>query len=303
MSFPVFAQFIITRNRPEVLVETIKEIFRQTVSPKKILILDNSENYDTKNIIERLNDDRIEYLHIGYNAGPAGAGYIGVEKLFEQGYEWVLWGDDDDPPIFEDVVEKLFQITEQVPKNSLGLVGAVGVNFDTKTAKIERIPDSQLCGLLEVDAIAGNMIPLIHRNVYENNALPDKSLFFGFEELDFCLSVKRAGLKIYVSGEEMVRHRKHFGRIGLKEKKYTRKNLESLWREYYSTRNLIHILLRKEKQYIGTAVLIFRVVLKMFYGFRYGFTYGKKNFIFLGKGVIHGLFKKMGLTITPIPKK
>ena len=47
-----FAGFIMTYERETILVDTIQAIFSQTVTPEKILIIDNSSTYNTKELIK-----------------------------------------------------------------------------------------------------------------------------------------------------------------------------------------------------------------------------------------------------------
>ena len=297
----MYSLFIITRNRPSILKNTIEEIFNQTLPPQSVLIVDNSDNDATQLMYEQTNDSRLQYHNVGYNSGPAGGAKIGMEILFAQGYEWVVWGDDDDPPKFNDILEKLFSIIPKIDITTIGIIGAVGTRLNLRNGLTIRIPDNDLKGNLDVDCVAGNMFPLLHRNLYNQNVFPNPDLFFGFEELDFCLAVKRANLKIIVSGDEIFRHRLLHGRLDL-IKKYKVKSIASLWREYYSTRNIIYILLRKEKAYSAIAYITLRTFLKMFYMFRFGFEYGKLNFYYLSNGLYDGYRNRMGMTILPISK-
>lgn len=298
----MYSLFIITRNRSNILKSTIEAIFKQTFPPHSLLIVDNSDDEATQLMYEQTNDSRLQYYKVGYNSGPAGAAAIGINILFEQGYEWVVWGDDDDPPQFNDVIENLFSIIPKIDINTVGVIGSVGVNFNTSTGLIERIPDKDLDGIIDVDCVAGNMFPLLHRNIYLNTIFPDPDLFFGFEELDFCLAVKRAKLRVIVPGKEMYRHRVIHKRLNL-VKNYKLKALQSLWREYYSTRNRIYILLKKEKSYKGVVKISIRTFVKMVYGFKFGYKYGRLNFYFLSKGLYDGFCNRMGMRISPNPKK
>ena len=296
-----FAAFIMTYKRVTVLESTLQKLFIQSFPPEKVLIIDNDPEQSAAILGEKLNYLPIEYYGVGYNSGPAGGAKIGMEILFAQGYEWVVWGDDDDPPKFNDILEKLFSIIPKIDSSTIGIIGAVGTRLNFRNGLTIRIPDNDLKGLLDVDCVAGNMFPLLHRNIYLNTIFPDPDLFFGFEELDFCLAVKRANLKIFVSGDEIYRHRLLHGRLDL-IKKYKVKSIDSLWREYYSTRNIIYILLRKEKAYSAVAYITLRTFLKMFNVFRYGFVYGKLNFYYLSKGLYDGYRNRMGMTILPISK-
>jgi GT2 family glycosyltransferase len=297
-----FAAFIITKDRPLELIETIKKLLSQSVPPSYILVVDNGAQTESKDRINDLHDTRISHHSIGYNSGPAGGAYCGMKLLFEKGYDWVLWVDDDDPPKFDNLIEDLFDIVHHNDNEFLGMVGAVGEQFDRKKGTIIRLKDKQLIGFLEVDTISGNMFPLVSKRTFDKGILPSKNLFFGFEDLDFGLSIKRAGFKIITSGDLHLKHRKLAGRLNLKKNTSFKRSNQSLWREYYSVRSLIYILLHKEKSLIGTLSCISRNLIKSVFVFKYGFSYGKKSCRMILLGLFDGIFKRMGIRISPVPK-
>ena len=67
-----FGGFIITYNRPELLIQTINSVFQQTFPPELLWIIDNSDNVDTEFRFKNFEDKRVRYFRMGYNAGPAG---------------------------------------------------------------------------------------------------------------------------------------------------------------------------------------------------------------------------------------
>jgi GT2 family glycosyltransferase len=270
--------------------------------PSFILVIDNGSQDLVTECIKQLNDERIFLHSVGYNAGPSGGAYWGMKLLFERGYDWVLWVDDDDPPKFDDLFEKLFKIVSDNDNEFLGMVGAVGERFDRKEGTIIRLKDIQLTGYLEVDTISGNMFPLISKRTFEKGILPNKNLFFGFEELDFGLSLKRAGFKILTSGELHIKHRIEAGRLNLITNKNQKKLYSSLWREYYSARNLVFILFHQERLLIGTLTCICRNILKSFVVFKHGFTYGTKASSLILMGLFDGIFNRMDMRVSPVAK-
>lgn len=297
-----FAAFIITKDRPYELIETIKKLLFQSLPPSYILVVDNGTQTESRDRINDLNDVRISHHATGYNAGPAGGAYWGMKLLFEKGYDWVLWVDDDDPPKFDNLIEDLFDIVHQNDNEYLGMVGAVGERFDRKKGKIVRLKDEQLKGFLEVDTISGNMFPLISKRIFGKGILPNKNLFFGFEELDFGLSLKRAGFKILTSGTLHLKHRIEAGRLNLISNKNQKKLYSSLWREYYSARNLAFILFHQEKSLIGTLTFLCRNIIKSFVVFRNGYAYGTKAFSLIIMGLFDGLFSRMDMRVSPVAK-
>jgi GT2 family glycosyltransferase len=297
-----FAAFIITKDRPDILYSTIHKLMSQSLPPSFVLVIDNGSLVLTSEIIKQLNDERISHHSVGYNSGPAGGAYWGMKLLFERGYDWVLWVDDDDPPKFEDLFEKMFQIVYDNDSHSLGMVGAVGERFDTKKAKIIRLEDNQLKGYLDVDTISGNMFPLISKRVFKLGLLPTADMFFGFEDLDFSLSLKRAGFRILISGEIHFMHRELAGRLNLSKMTQTKRPKELLWREYYSVRSLVYILLYREFNLLGFLTSIVRNLLKSFFVFKYGFNYGRKANYMILKGLLDGFLGRTGMRILPITK-
>lgn len=297
-----FAAFVITKDRPEILISTIGKLLEQTLVPDFILIVDNSDSTVTKLTIQQMVDDRIGYHAVGYNSGPAGGAYWGLKILFERGFDWVLWVDDDDPPRFNNLVEDLFQIIAANDNPSLGMVGAVGERFNRKRAKIVRLKDDQLTGYLDVDTISGNMFPLVSKRVLERGIFPTADFFFGFEDLSFCLATKRSGFHILTSGDVHLNHRKEAGRLNLKKRTYNKRSHEALWREYYSIRSLIFIMLYQEKKLVGSCYVIVRNIVKSLFVFKFGFYYGIKTFMIIWKGLIDGILGRLGMRVLPVNK-
>lgn len=269
-----FGGFIITYNRPNILLETIDKVFLQTYPPELLWIIDNSEGLETDHAIASLLDKRIRYYRMGYNSGPAGAAAKGLELCAQEGSDWIYWGDDNDPPFRSDCFERLLAIRDANP--FCGVLGAVGHFFDRKKGVIKRIQTRLLekKEWVEVDSIAGGMCMLVSAEVVKTGVLPDKDLFFGFEELDFCLKVSRKGFALVVDCSLFLEARKETGRLDFEPPAYQQK--KNLAREYYSLRNLLFI---SDSLTLNTMRnrLIGKWMAKSFYGYRYGLGYGWKN--------------------------
>lgn len=286
--------FIITYNRHEILLNTIQQLFIQTHPPESLWIIDNSEGFDTDHAIAGLLDSRIKYFRMGNNSGPSGAAKKGLELCGKEGFDWVYWGDDNDPPFRNDCFERLLAISEQNPFT--GVLGTVGQFFDRKKGVIKRVQSRLLerKDILEVDYVAGGMCMLVSGEVARAGIAPDPRLFFGFEELDFCLKVARKGFTIVVDCKLFLEARKKYERLDFERTRYKKK--ENLVREYYSLRNLLLIsdsltLNSMKKQ------LIKKWSIKLFYGFKYGFKYGVVNFKYICKAFYHYHIGKFGMTL------
>ncbi|WP_035468118.1 glycosyltransferase [Algoriphagus mannitolivorans] len=289
-----FGGFIITYNRPELICETILAVLSQSISPDLLWIIDNSEGLETMKAISLLGDIRIKYYRMGFNAGPAGAAAKGLELCGKDDLDWIYWGDDNDPPFLYDCFERLLAIRDVNP--FCGVLGAVGQFFDRKKGVVKRVQTRLLekKDWIEVDYVAGGMCMLVNGQVARAGILPDPNLFFGFEELDFCLKVSRKGYALIVDTSLFIEARKQWGRLDFERPTYRKK--KNLSREYYSLRNLLMI---SDSLTLKTMrnQLIKKWSLKMFYGFRYGLGYGVKNFQMIGLAFVHYFQGVKGKTI------
>jgi GT2 family glycosyltransferase len=289
-----FAAFIMTFERSHLIEETINKIFDQTFPPEKIIIIDNSISVKTQQTIAELNIPKVEYHRVGKNIGPAGAAKIGLQKLADEGFDWIYWGDDDDPPFFNDNFEILIKLG--VAEKDCGCVGAVGQNFNRNNGLIERILDVELdaTGSLQVDTIAGNMSKIVNAQVIrDKNILPDESLFFGLEELDFDLRMSKGGYKLFTDRNLYKRYRIDSNRLGVKLTRGGKKDSNKLQRDYYSTRNGLYIM-KKNNLYFALFFNMLRAIYKIILGFRFGVFYGKRNAKFIWKGLAHFIIGKKG---------
>lgn len=271
-----YAAFIMTYKRPTILADTINRLLEQSIPPNEILIIDNDPDQSAFPVSKQFQNNAIAYIAVGYNSGPAGAAKLGLENLTKKGYSWIAWIDDDNPPIFENIFEKLIQLASTNEK--VGSVGVVGQRYNRRTGLMIRVPDKELEGRghLSVDNIAGGMCKLVNADVVrKNQILPDSSLFYGFEELDFDLRIKNEGYSLLADKEMYKKHRAYYNRLGLQIKRGEKKEKHALWREYYSIRNSL-IILKKNKLYIALFITLIRISIKSIVAFRFGFSYGKK---------------------------
>jgi GT2 family glycosyltransferase len=293
-----FAGFIITYERAEIIGETIRKIFEQTLPPEKILIVDNSVSDTTEKVVVGLNDTRLAYHRMGYNAGPAGAAAFALKQLANEGYPWIAWCDDDDPPKFNDSFEKVLGSARN--GESIGIAGAVGSRFNWSTGMLYRLNDEELKGQVPVDSIAGGMVMIIQSRIIKYGIWPDEDLFFGFEELDFCLRTKQAGFEIVVNGGMALRYRQEAGRMNITTRKDLyrgwkfRKTKHSMWREYYSIRNFCYLMLYKYRRPRLVFILLLRVLYKMVTGFRIHGRYGWLHCQILFSALKDAYLKRMG---------
>jgi len=292
-----FAAFVMTFERTHLINDTIDKLLVQSLPPEKILIIDNSITSKTQEFFSNYKNPKVEYFRVGKNLGPAGAAKIGLERLSQDGFKWIYWGDDDDPPFFKDNFEVLLNLADSIP--DCGCVGAVGQYFNRKNGLIERVLDEELqkTGELKVDTIAGNMSKIIKADVVlKNKVLPDESLFFGMEELDYDLRMQKAGYNLYVDRSMYLRYRTQSNHLGKNVKRGLKKDSGRMQRDYYSTRNGLFIF-KKNGLILALLINIFRIFYKMITSFKYGSNYGKRYSKYLWKALRHFLKGKKGRVV------
>lgn len=263
------------------------------MSPSYILVVDNSESRETETTLNGLKQENVGYYRVGYNSGPAGAAKIGLEKLTALGFTWVYWGDDDNPPFGKKTFETLFsQLKKFDNKEEIGVFGGKGGKLNFWTGRIRTFSNSALLRseTFDVDMVPGGGTLLVNTEVVKKSILPEHKLFFGFEELDFCLRVQKAGFRVVVDAKSWLQENYT---LGFRDKEFRWKDSnfgkeDFLWRSYYSTRNLLYIYYRNG-YYSAFFFLLFKSVFKSIAGFRYGFNYGRRNFSRQWQAIFHFL--------------
>lgn len=270
-----YAAFIITYERAKILENTIRSIFNQTLPPREILIVDNSESDDTRKLIENLNDPRIKYLRVGYNSGPSGGAYYGLKEMAKTDYEWYYWVDDDNPPEEKDLIEQIFGILPKIDIDKCGQIGKIGSYFNKYSGELIRLKDEELKNeIIEVHGIGGGQCKIISAKVAKEGILPDKKLFFGFEDLDIDIKIAKSGYKSFVSGKIFHESRKRSNRLDLDFKRNISTDINSLNRQYYSVRSLLTIF-SANKYYSAFIYLTLKKIVSIPLSFRHGLTAGR----------------------------
>jgi len=275
-----FAAFVMTYERSNLILDTIEKLKSQVFPPELILIIDNSQSNLSKDLILGKDYQDVIYHQMGYNSGPAGAASYGLKELVRLGYDWIYWGDDDNPPRDENVFKDLFSGIEELLNDNvrLGIIGEKGGKFNSITGRIRSLSNPELKSkkFIEVDSIPGGHSMIVNSEVIKDGILPDAELFFGFEEFDFCLKAKRKDYKLIIDAAKWYKIRVIADKGQTYQWRHSNLGEDNLLiREYYSTRNLLKIFYTHQL-YIPFLILLLKSFGKMIYGFRFGTRYGMK---------------------------
>lgn len=238
---------IVTFNRPDSLGRMLEA--PATRSLDSLTVVDNAPTPGAAEIVGRAQVGRSRpaaYIPMQENSGPAGGFAAGSTRVLEYALDedWILFLDDDGVPGGPDAPSRLrdFGVWMLDHGAPVGAVGLVGAQFDRRHGKLLRPLDSDLVGPLSVDYIAGGQNLLVRVDAARKVGVFDPDLFFGFEELDYCLRLGRGGYGLYVDGPTALEERRKAGRLGPSVGTPARRL--SVWRRYYSVRNHIVIMRR-----------------------------------------------------------
>lgn len=253
---------LVTYRRPADLDRTLGVLHGQTRRLDSLVLVDNSPGADTRALVDRWRTAGLPLHHLESedNLGPAGGIARGMEVVLDRASDddWVVVLDDDDPPRDAAVLAGL----EEFANHCRGLdpdtaaAGSLGARFDWRRGRTTRPYDVELVGRVPVDYIGGNRFPFYRAGALREVGLPWPELFFGLDDLELGLRLRRHGYHLYARGEGWAAQRRAAGRPAGPVRPSRRLD-EPTWRRYYSLRNSIAIL----RRYGATAAAV-RVTLE-----------------------------------------
>lgn len=231
---------LITFRRPDDLRLTLSALSAQTRQPETLVVVDNDPAQSAR--MTAVESGATTYVATGDNLGPAGGLAAGVADVLARAADedWVLFLDDDDPPQSATEFEDLYTYTMSLPPD-VGAIGLVGARYDRRFGRIVRLDDKDLHGDVEVDCIGGNQFGMYRVAALRVAGVPDASLFFGFDDLQYGLRVRSAGWRILVDGDRWAAVRAFYGRRSASSAQLRSMITPPNWRGYYTNRNLIAI--------------------------------------------------------------
>lgn len=128
MPGPLISVVIATRNRAELLRESLHSVISQTYKNIEIIVVDDGSDDNTRDVVESLDDDRIHYVRREHG-GISAARNTGTECA--RG-EWIAVHDDDD-------IMLPFRLAEQVEfiSESVDFIYGTFINFDDETGSLQ----------------------------------------------------------------------------------------------------------------------------------------------------------------------
>jgi GT2 family glycosyltransferase len=234
MEPPNYSTVIVTFRRPEALATALAALAAQTRPPAMVVVADNDPEGSAEATVAAAGGSafRVQYLPMGANLGPAGGWARAAAWAQQQGDrgEWLLVGDDDDPLADPLTMAGMLAAATQQPPD-VAAIGLMGATFNRRSAVLHRVRAAP-AATAPCDYLASGGITLYRWDVIDEQGFFDEALFFGFEDLDYGLRLRSAGLRLCVVAP-IVGHTVQPSAPA-----------RVAWREYFKTRALVTVCRR-----------------------------------------------------------
>ena len=238
---------LVTYRRPDDLDRSLAAIASQSTRFEELVIVDNAPDERSRRIVDRYRErlGPVSIIDSPTNLGPAGGRSMGAREILARAddADWIVFLDDDDPLPTSDIVERLVAAAERlriIDPASAG-IGLRGARLERWTGRLMPVDGR---GVVSVDHLHGDFVPCYAVGALRRVGTFDPRLFFGFEELELGLRLRRAGFTLAADGDLCGEVGANMGREPQRSRPGMRLEAPSL-RRYYALRNLLVVLGRE----------------------------------------------------------
>lgn len=248
-----YGAVVVTFNRKKLLVEAIRSLLKQTITPKKIIIVDNASNDGTITelieIFDIFNNEIFDIIELSENIGGAGGFKVGIEKSKFYDLDYISISDDD--AIYEnDYFEKIFKYAEEnqdvrafcgkviFPDSSIQLTHKRRI-LHSKSLLNEKIVSveeyNQESFIVDLVSFVGLVI---EASLVSEIGLPLDQYFIWLDDFEYSLRIRERSNIVCIPSATII----HKTSKSIENKKF-----QYNWREYYGFRNKIDLVKRHTK--------------------------------------------------------
>ena len=241
--------FIIVSFKSEKIID---ECLKSLPKNSKIIVIENSNNYNLKKSLE-LKYDNIEVL-ISENNGMGASNNLGILKS-ETKFAYVL---NPDVKFKKDTFENL--IAAAVKITDFAILTPINSDIKFPNFKILKQNKNINDSIISVDSIDGFSM-LINKEKFINQKFFDENIFLYLENDDLCRRVKKNGQKIFVIKNSIIDH-KGSSSSSIKndpEFEYLR-NWHWMWSKYYYNKKHYGMLIALIKIFFNLVSAMFKYV-------------------------------------------
>jgi len=187
-------------NDGQYIMEALQSIYKQTLLPEKIIIVDDGSNAATKKILASINHSLVQIVY-QENQGVSVARNRGIEKA-QTTYVLNLDADDYYEPTF---IEKAVTILDENQK--VGVVCSYNRCFNTKEGTIEII--KPLGGIIRDFIVINNgrASALLRKECWETVRGFDEKMQAGYEDWEFWINITKHNWSVHILPEVLSNYR------------------------------------------------------------------------------------------------
>ena len=204
---------VVTHSRPDLLGKVIESLRMQTLPLHRIMIVDNASDVEICEPFQNLAG--ISLIRSEINLGGAGGFVLGLKHAAALGTDWAWLLDDDAIPRI-DALEALLNCLPQLPENAGALCGTVIEHGDIALMHRRRFEwklGMETCVAREeyrdkaVPLDIGSFVGfLVSASALARAGLPDPDFFLAYDDTEFSLRMRAAGLSLWLVPSSVVDH-------------------------------------------------------------------------------------------------
>ncbi|MFU0783662.1 MAG: Glycosyl transferase family 2 [Thermoanaerobacterium thermosaccharolyticum] len=239
---PKVGIIIVNYNGEKYTNDCIKSVFKSSYQNYLVIVIDNASTDNSVKLLEEFNN-KIVIIKNNENLGFSGANNIGIKYALENECEYVLLLNNDteiDKELIKNMVDASIKNNNAIisPKiyyyDEPNMIWSAGGGLNWKKGLSfhygkDEIDKGQYDQQKEIDFATGCCI-LIHKSVFDKIGFLAEEYFLYFEDTDFCVRAKRAGIKIIYEPSARLWHKVSS----------TTGGEESLITLYYGNRNRLY---------------------------------------------------------------
>lgn len=210
---------ILNYNNAEDTIDCIKSLKSIKSTNIRLVLVDNGSSDECIKKLESFISNDITFIKNSQNTGYAAGNNIGIKYAIENGADYISIVNND-VIVNENTFAHSIEILDS--DENIGVVGPViidayskqiqssGANIDYSKASVDLIKRgedfSPLNSLIECDYVGGACMIFTPKLIKKIGLIPEKYFLF-WEETEWCLNAKKAGLKICCIEDSSVEHR------------------------------------------------------------------------------------------------
>lgn len=198
-------------------LESVKELNWQNF---EVVIVDNASEIQHLNNIrlfvesqEKIGERRFKLIASRSNLGYAGGNNLGIKYALENGADYILILNPD-TTVGKNLLKGLVRAVEK--RKAVGIIGPAtkekgrtvycGKIFWLRP-ELEHVAIKPRKGVLGKDFYIPGSAMLVRREVFEKVGGFDEKYFLYFEDADFCMRARKAGFKLVIMPDVLIRHK------------------------------------------------------------------------------------------------